>query len=186
MCSVPRGRPPKPREQRIAEGNPGRRALPEPMVGLGKRLDFPAPVDLTNLGRKIWHELVPQIATLGWVDGIDETMLRLLVDTLEVIERAKLSITTDGFMLVERKYDKDGIETGETLKVNPAVRAQLQATAQAHRIAAGFGMTPSDRSRLGLRALKGKALAEDLADHLAYEDDGADDVIEVDISPERG
>jgi hypothetical protein len=49
-----RGRPPKPREQRIAEGNPSRRPLPEPVLGLGKVLTFDPPDDLRPAEAEVW------------------------------------------------------------------------------------------------------------------------------------
>jgi P27 family predicted phage terminase small subunit len=167
-----KGRPPKPREQRIAEGNPGNRPLPEPVLGLGKVLDFPAPSTLSPAERNVWDELVPEVAALGWIDRVDRAMLELLVQQLALVEQARESVRRDGFMLTD--YDKDGNERG--LKVNPAARLQVQATAQALRLAEQFGLTSSARARLGLTVAKGATLAQQLANDL---DDDADEVVVV-------
>jgi P27 family predicted phage terminase small subunit len=171
-----RGRPPKSREQRIAEGKPGHRPLPEPLVGNGKVLVWPAPETLNDREREVWEVLVPEVAALGWVDQIDRATLTLLVQAIAVVELSREAIAAHGFMIEEERHGRDGIVIGSTFKVNPAVRAQIAATATAHRIAGAFGMTPSDRARLGLTVIKGRSLAAELAADLEGDDD---DVIEV-------
>jgi len=169
---VATGRPPKSREQRIAEGNPGKRPLPEPVIGLGKVLDFPAPASLSGREREVWDQLVPEVAALGWIDRIDRAMLELLVHTIALAETARASIREHGFMLTT--YDKDGNPVGD--KVNPATRIQIQATAQALRLAEQFGLTSSARARLGLTVAKGKTLAARLESELAEDDDDGDTI----------
>jgi P27 family predicted phage terminase small subunit len=162
-----KGRPPKPREQRIAEGNPGNRPLPEPVLGLGKVLEFPAPATLSAHERKVWDALVPEVAALGWIDRVDRAMLELLVQQVALVEMAREAVREDGFMLTV--YDRDGNPIDR--KVNPAARVQTQATAQALRLAEQFGLTSSARARLGLTVAKGASIAQQLAGEL----DGGDD-----------
>jgi P27 family predicted phage terminase small subunit len=169
-----RGRPPKPREVRLADGNPGHRPLPAPVLGLGKVLEFPAPASLSEREREVWDQLVPEVAALGWIDRVDRAMLELLVQQVALVELARDSIRSDGFMLTV--YDRDGNPLDR--KVNPAARLQIQATAQALRLAEQFGLTSSARARLGLTVAKGAAIASDLERALGGDDD-ADVVIEV-------
>ena len=171
-----RGRPPKSREQRLSEGNPGRRPLPEPVLGLGKVLDFPPPAVLNEHERAVWAQLVPEVAALGWIDRVDRGMLVMLVQTVAMAEMARSAIESDGFMLTV--YDREGEPIDR--KVHPAARTQMQATAQALRIAEQFGLTPSARARLGLTVAKGRSLAESLRGDLD-EAEGDDDVIEVEL-----
>lgn len=167
-----KGRPPKPREVRIAEGNPGKRALPEPILGLGKMLEFPAPETLTSHERDVWEQLIPEVAALGWIDRVDRSMLELLVQQIALVDMARQAVRERGFMLTV--YDRDGNPVDE--KVNPAARLQVQATSQALRLAEQFGLTASARARLGLTVAKGASLAQQLAAEL---DDDGDDTIEV-------
>lgn len=167
-----RGRPPKPREVRLAEGNPGRRALPEPVLGLGKVLDFPPPDELNEAERAAWEALVPEVSAAGWVDRLDRQLLTTLVQAVALAEMARASVREEGFML--SVYDKDGNAIDR--KVNPAVRVQIQANAQVLRIAEQFGLTPSARARLGLAVAKGTAIAQHIAAVLDDDDDGVIDV----------
>jgi P27 family predicted phage terminase small subunit len=168
-----KGRPPKSREQRIAEGNPGRRALPEPVLGLGKMLEFPPPAELSQAERAAWDRFVPEVARLGWIDAADREVLEQLVHAIALADELRAAVRRDGIMVPT--YDKDGIHTGD--KVHPAVRAHAQQQTIIVRIAEQFGLTPSARARLGLTVAKGAGAAAALAAILDGDDD--DGVIEV-------
>jgi P27 family predicted phage terminase small subunit len=174
-----RGRPPKSREQRIAEGNPSRRPLPEPVLGLGKVLVFDPPDDLRPAERAVWAAIVPEFAALGWVDRIDRLALTQLCIAAATADELRAEIKRNGVML--STYDEDGNERGVML--NPAVNALGRQQQTVRQYLEQFGGTPSARARLGLTVAKGA----DIAARLAHLDDPADDddviVLDDDESP---
>lgn len=172
------GRPPKPREVRIAEGNPRQHKLPEPVPGLGKALEFPPPRGLSAAERRVWRQLIPEVAALGWIDKVDRAMLTMLVQTIARVDQARAAIRKHGFMVEHTRFDKDGNEISTELKINPAVAAADRATGQALRLAEQFGLTGSARARLGLTVAKGASIAAKLQSELGDDDDD-DDTIEL-------
>lgn len=169
-----RGRPPKPREQRIAEGQPGHRPLPEPVLALGKVLEFPPPADLRPAEAAVWAAIVPEFAALGWVDLIDRLALTQLCIAAATADELRAEIKANGVMIAT--YDKDGNERG--VQLNPAVNALARQQQTVRQYLEQFGGTPSARARLGLVVAKGADIAARLAALDAPA--GDDDVIVID------
>jgi P27 family predicted phage terminase small subunit len=170
-----RGRPPKPREQRIAEGMAGHRPLPEPVLGLGKVLTFDPPADLRPAEAEAWQLIVPEIAALGWIDRFDGHWIRQLVAAVAVANELRDEIASNGVMI--DTYDKDGIVRG--VQLNPAVNALARQQQTIRQYLEQLGGSPSARAKLGLVKVKGAEAALALADRLRDDEPGDDDVIEV-------
>jgi hypothetical protein len=141
----PTGRPPKPYEEKLRTGNPGKRALPERsnLTVLPAANGAPEPArPLGSAGRALWDRV--------W--GAGATWLAELVDAEQVLilceqadERAQLRV----------KVLKDG-EWRE--------RAALRALdAQVMDGLALLGFNPVDRSRLGVAEVKAPSALDQIA-----------------------
>jgi len=141
---APRGRPPKPIEQKRLTGNPGKRPLPEKgnLVLLPAVSNIPEPTrPLCEFGRELWD----RVWTMGhtWISY--STDLDLLLITCEQIdERVKL----------RTKVWNDG---------RPDERKALrQLERQIVENLSLLGFTPTDRSRLGIAEVKKMSKLEEL------------------------
>jgi P27 family predicted phage terminase small subunit len=142
---MPGGRPPKPIEQKRLLGNPGKRALPEPLTILPASTLVPtAPRGLKKPGKDAWRRL--WTAGRAWLspDG-DLGVLTRLAQAYDEREELRAII------------DKDGrFATGSMgqLTSHPAVDQLRALEAQMTRWEALCGFTPSDRSKLGYAEVK--------------------------------
>jgi P27 family predicted phage terminase small subunit len=156
---VTRGRKPKPREVKIASGNPGRRKLPEPVL-VGERVagDAPlAPAGLDEWAAVVWGELAQLLTEGGVLTRGDLVALEGLAVMVGRARQARAALV--GEPLVVRGSQSWMIP-------NPLLRIERDAWAAAQRVAVEFGMTPSARARLGLTMVQGRSLGLDLARRL--------------------
>jgi P27 family predicted phage terminase small subunit len=136
------GRPPKPVEQKRLAGNPGKRPLPEPISILPVQAHTipKAPRGLGPAGRRCWR----RIWALGraWIsETSDLDIATRLAEAHD--ERQSLRET-----IAEQGYFTTGSQ-GQVVS-HPAV-AQIRALEQLMtRYESLCGLTPSDRSRLGV------------------------------------
>ncbi len=156
-----KGNPPTPIEQRIAQGNPGHRPLPEVVVGLGKTKEIEQPDDLTSQEVDVWNELVPQILGLGWIDLIDQRLNKQYVQMTALADRALHDLSRDDLTVMTSKG---------TPAANPLYRIYVDASKQAVQLADRFGFNPSARARLGLTTVKGMSIAADLEKRLGSDE----------------
>lgn len=150
-----KGRKPKPREVKIASGNPGRRKLPEPVL-VGERVAGPpaAPAGLDERAAEVWAELAALLTEGGILTGGDLVALEGLAVMVGRARQARAAL--EGEPLVVRGSQSWMIP-------NPLLRIERDAWAAAQRVAVEFGMTPSARARLGLTMVQGRSLGLDLA-----------------------
>lgn len=130
------GRPPKPAEVKRALGNPGKRALPDPktIVALPQITQTPETTrPLGSHGKQFWD----RVWTMGstWISSSTdyETMLM----TAEMIDERwnlRVKVMTEG-QAKDRRALRD---------LDRAIQSQL----------ASLGLTPADRSRLGVAEVK--------------------------------
>jgi len=132
----PTGRPPKPLEEKIRTGNPGRRPLPDggsltilPTLG-----ETPTPARrLGAPGQELWERVWTSPA--GWLArGIDDELILLMCERVD--ERAKLRFEV--------------LKYGDRLE-RVALR-QLDAQIQSDLIELGF--SPCARARIGMSQVK--------------------------------
>ena len=138
---MPRGRPKKPIEIMKAEGNPGKRELPETP-------DFPqgtpkCPDWLSPEAKKFWKRLVPILES---VDGLlrqsDLTALESLCETYSQWKTASLVLQKEGQTITANSgYVQQRPEVAIAQKTGKMVMEYLGA----------FGLTPSSRARLGIK-----------------------------------
>jgi P27 family predicted phage terminase small subunit len=127
------GRPRKPTAQRILEGNPGRRPIPDepelPKIELGS-----TPAYLTKEAAEFYRDFVPRLRLLGSASVLDEPMIVVMSASWGIAMRALGRLKREGTV---RKGQR-----------NPADRVWLDNAAMFGQIAAKFGMTQADRARL--------------------------------------
>jgi hypothetical protein len=140
---APRGRPPKPIEQKRLAGNVGKRPLPDNTIQLVREatevIEPPRPLGAT--GREFWDRIWGMANT--WLSP--ESDLELLMITSELIdERWSLRVTVfrDG-----RPEDRKALRN---------LDKQLVANLSL------LGFSPTDRSRLGIAEVKRQTKLEEL------------------------
>lgn len=155
-----KGRKPKPVEQRIAEGNPGKRPLPEPMlVGgrptLGEMAEPPA--HLSEDAQEFWRDSVDRLVEVGIIDRVDGPVLELLAEQYARWRGAQRVVREAGMFARG--------STGQ-IREHPALKIEREAHALFLKTAEHFALTPIARTRLGLAELHKRTLAQELNEGL--------------------
>jgi P27 family predicted phage terminase small subunit len=167
----------KPAELRRREGGStvSHRPVPQTVV-LGGRLDpqkFPAPPErLPEDGKDLWYELGPELAAVGLLDRFD-----LLA--FEDLCRAHARKLQFGRVIAA----KGPFAMGSRDQITQAAwtRAERAAADECARLYARFGLTPVDRTRLGLMHISGQSMARDLERALAPDEGDVDFVVVDDV-----
>ena len=150
-----RGTKPKPAEQRRLEGNPGKRALPEPMLVAGRpdhELDEP-PADLPADGKHFWRSTVSRLLEVGMLDLVDEVALRMMSTQYARWVQAGRVVAVDGHFVRG--------SVGQ-LREHPAVKIERESHRLYLSAAEQFGLTPMGRTRLGLAELHRRSLHNEM------------------------
>jgi P27 family predicted phage terminase small subunit len=159
-----RGRKPTPVEKRIAEGNPQKRPLPQPLLVSGRpnlhELDEP-PDHLPEEAKEFWKLSVTRLVEVGIIDRVDIPVLEQLATQYARIRQAQRVLARDGH------YSRGA--AGQ-LKRHPAMDIETNATATFMKIAEHFALTPVARTRLGLAELHRRSLASELNEGLGVPD----------------
>ena len=148
-----KGRKPKPAEIRRREGNPGKRPIPETVVVDGRPQSLPVPEHLPEQAKEFWGRIVPTLAQVGILDGVDRPMLESAAiqyararEAGDVVAREGLLTQTVNGQLVE----------------HPAVKTERAAMKLLGQFAEQYALTPVARTRLGLAELQRRSLADEL------------------------
>lgn len=144
------GRPPKPTNLKILEGNPGKRPLPknEPKP---KPLAPKRPAWLTGEGKKMWERLSPELERLGLLTVIDGEAFtaacqcwKTYVDCQRFLKKNGLTHTYTNTQGAENEVER------------PEVRIGQKALDQFRSFCSEFGLTPSSRTRIEVRPAEGE------------------------------
>lgn len=142
---------PVPIERKRSRGNPGKRALPAPEATISvSRIDPEPPAQLGERGAALYR-VVRQAAP--WVGASDAPLLVDLCELYDRREELKALIDADGYVLMTN--------TGYAY-LNPAAGHLAQLDKTAHKLFTLLGLTPADRSRLGLAEVKAASKLEQL------------------------
>ena len=141
-----RGRKPKPTKLRVVGGNAGKRALnkkePKPEAHLPDPPDF-----LSEEALEEWQRVAAEMYDLGLLSKIDRAAFAAYCQAYGRWRQAEEALgklaakdkTASGLMIKTKN--------GNAIQ-NPLVGTANRAMADAMRLAAEFGMTPSSRSRI--------------------------------------
>lgn len=122
-------------------------------VQIAPTSDVEPPRDLPAGVRKVWSELARPMADAGLLDQVDAV-------ALEAIARC-----VDRWRQAEQLLDEEGmfVASPNGYKVaHPAIAVSQKAQAEYRSWSARFGLTPIDRVSMGLAALRGKTLEQEL------------------------
>lgn len=93
-----KGRPPKPNAVKMAEGNPGKRPLPEePALDSRKPI---CPAFLSKEAKSEWHRVVGDLHSAGLLKKVDTTILALYCQARADYIHAKKNIETKGYVSI--------------------------------------------------------------------------------------
>lgn len=146
------GPPPIPNERKRMTGNPGKRALPaQKDVAALAHMDDDVPPELGEKGAALWRSITT--AARAWLAPTDESALMLLCELYDRREEFKQRFAADGPLIMR----PDG-----HMVANPVV-VMLQTTEkQIVDLASSLGLTPADRTRMGLAEVKAQNAFEEM------------------------
>jgi P27 family predicted phage terminase small subunit len=154
---MPRGPKPKPLEVKIAEGNPGRRPLPEPITPSPLREAPEPPAHLNKDGRHFWEVSIPALHELGLLDKVDGPALEMAAVAYQRFHEARRVIAKQG---VTARGSQNQI------REHPLLATERKAQLTFLRFAEQYGLTSAARARLGIAMLQGQSLAKSLETEL--------------------
>ena len=153
-----RGPKPKPIEDHLADGTSRPDRHGDGTIEVAERVDFlPAPGHLPDDARDIWNHVVSTIGESGILQGADDLALEAMALAVATWRKAQDDIERNGILVIGR-FD--------TEVANPAIAVRDKAMGEFRAWAARFGLTPSDRTQLGMQLVKGKSAAESWDDAL--------------------
>jgi len=147
-------RRPVPVEIQKRRGNPGKRALPQPLRFAPLEAVPEPPADLGAIERETWNQVAVPLAEAGALQAIHLPLLRQLCVAVGLAERARAELE-EGELCVRGSR-------GATL--HPAFRGWSQAVALVARLSVEFGGSPAALTHIGLSQLRGKSLQQELAE----------------------
>lgn len=148
---MPAGRPPTPTERKRRTGNPGKRALPDVsnVVALPPVEDT-APEQLGPAGVAVWELVTEQCK---WLAETDRPTLILLCEKFDRRQDflARLE-SSDPVLFTDKGY----------AYANPLVGMLSTLEVELVKLLSALGLTPTDRSRLGVAEVKKESALEQM------------------------
>ena len=154
------GPPPKPTEQKRLAGNPGKRPLPAPLAIIppADAASREVPEQLGDEGARMWRMA---LSYAPWLASSDMTNLRLICEALDRRSLLLAELESQGYVL----YTDKGYAY-----LNPAQGALATTEAQITKWLSLLGLTPADRSRLGVAEVKARSKLEELRERREQQD----------------
>lgn len=150
------GRHPVPLEKRKALGNPGKRPYPETRHEfIPESIPAIPPIDLGlgPAGETLWTH----VAGLNWVSTSDVAMLVRACRLADIVDLLDDDIDQNGVSYVSRGRSWPNPSIAQRMEVEKRLGAYLGA----------FGLTPSDRVRLGIAESKAQSKFDELMEKRA-------------------
>jgi P27 family predicted phage terminase small subunit len=145
------GRPPKPIEQKRKNGNPGQRPLPDSknVIAL-PQIKSDAPLHLSDAGQKMWLDVR---AMAPWIANTDARLLVELCEKMDKKYELKEKLAASDYVL----YTDKGYAYA-----NPLFGMLNTVENDIVKLLSLLGLTPTDRSKLGVAEVKAKGKLEAL------------------------
>ena len=145
------GPPPKPSELKRKQGNPGKQKLPKlaSVTALQPATAF-APAHLSEQSQQLWHKLR---AEAFWISNTDESNLQFLCEKLDRRNEIIVKLAASDFVL----YTDKGYAYA-----NPLVGMLSTIEVEITKLFSLLGLTPTDRTRLGVAEVKARSALDDL------------------------
>jgi P27 family predicted phage terminase small subunit len=132
-----RGRKPTPTKLKLLRGNPGKRKLPREPEPQSMIPDCPPHLDA--LARAEWQRIVPELAALNLLTGLDRAALAAYCQAWSRWIAAEQQLQAQGAVILA--------PSGYPIQ-NPQLAIANKALAQLRAFAAEFGLSPASRSRV--------------------------------------
>ena len=143
---------PVPIERKRARGNPGKTKMPSPTETIDvEPLEHDAPITLGNAGAEMWAKMQ---ASAHWLGESDMPVMMMLCQKADRRQEILDRLETEPLVLIP--------ENGSRAQPNPLVTMLDQVEKDMVSILSLLGMTPTDRSRLGLAEVKKQSTLEKL------------------------
>ena len=107
--------------------------------------------------QEVWRELVEPMLGAAVLDRVDAPALEAMARSVVRWREAESVLDAEGLFV----SSPNGYQIA-----HPAIAVAQKAQAEYRAWCARFGLTPSDRVGLGLAVVRGKSLAQDLADKI--------------------
>lgn len=150
------GPPPIPNERKRRLGNPGKRALPDQanVIALPPVVDD-TPAQLGPAGRAVWELVLEQCK---WLAETDRPLLVMLCEKFDRRQDflARLE-SSDPVLYTDKGY----------AYANPLVGMLSTLETEISKNLASLGLTPTDRTRMGVAEVKAKSKLEELLERRA-------------------
>lgn len=140
------GRPRKPTNLKVLEGNPGKRPLPqnEPKP---QPISPKCPAWLASEGKKLWKQLIPELERLGLMTIMDGVAFEAVCQNYATWVRCEKYLKKNGLTFET--------ETGY-IQQRPEVAIGQKALAAVRAFCTEFGLTPASRARINIKPDDGK------------------------------
>jgi P27 family predicted phage terminase small subunit len=144
------GPPPKPNEVKRRNGNPGKKKLPVLANVIALPQISSAPIHLSDTGQKLWLEISEMAPWIATTDG------KLLIELCEKMDkkyelREKLA-ASDYVLYTDKGY----------AYANPLFSMLNTVEGDIVKLLSLLGLTPADRSKLGVAEVKVRGKLEEL------------------------
>jgi P27 family predicted phage terminase small subunit len=147
---MPAGRPPVPAERKRKLGNPGARPLPDAgSVHAVQPVTQSAPAQLGSAGAEMFRRIVDGAA---WLAETDKPTLELLCEKVDRREAMKAQLSRSELVLFTDKM---------YAYPNPLVGMLSTIETEIAKLFSALGLTPTDRTRMGLAEVKARNAFED-------------------------
>ena len=144
-----------PIERKRKLGNPGKRPLPEPIAAIqpvASRTISDPPANLGDAGSAIWRRVAEY--AVSWVGNSDLEALRLLAEAADRRAELVARLADDGWVLfTDKGYAYSHPAAGMLATTETEMRKWMSV----------LGLTPADRSKLGVAEVKARSALEELA-----------------------
>lgn len=140
-----RGRPPKPTNLKVLEGNPGKRPLsvnePKP-----KPIPPKCPAWMAPEGKKLWKRLMPELERLGLMTIVDGAAFEAVCQNYATWVKCEKHLKKYGLTMKLYTKARDEYEIPR-----PEVAIGQKALKSVHTFMTEFGLTPASRVKLGTK-----------------------------------
>jgi P27 family predicted phage terminase small subunit len=148
-----RGRKPKPIEQQIAEGDPGKFGKAKLEARLEKRPrtcdSIPdCPKGLSRVGREAWEFWTEELEGMNLAARCDAKFLEMACVEFATYAKADAAIHKLGEVIEEQIFSRNGDPVGLRMKRNPWLDVRNRAFLNVGKFTSEFGLSPVSRTRL--------------------------------------
>ena len=142
-----RGPAPKPAALRAVRGDRADRFRLPPVPASE---EVKPPAGLSRDARAVWRRLAPDLVKSGVLTAWDTHAFGICCTAIARHWRASRMLEEEGEMVEAPVFDRNGRRTGERLVRNPWGLVLKEAADTTQRLAARFGLTPTDRAQLDM------------------------------------